>query len=109
MQNIKQILSEAELLNSAPIGCLISRVLQWIALKSVQYTGAVHMSLQSRYLSFAGWGFFFLLPLLRLSSPPPQLSTHTALKVRHLPKSDAATQSQYLCQTHAVHCKEDRC
>lgn len=58
----------------------------------------------SHYLSFARRALFFLLPFFRLSSPPPQLSAHTALKVRHLPERHTATQSQQLGQTHAVHC-----
>lgn len=60
------------------------------------------------YLSFSGWAFFLLLSLLCLSSPPPQLSTHAALKVRHLPESHAATCSQQLGQTHTVHCRRER-
>lgn len=59
----------------------------------------------SHYLSFARRALFFLLPFLRFPSPPPQFSAHAALQVRHLPESHAATQSQQLGQTHAVHCR----
>lgn len=59
----------------------------------------------SHYLSFARWALFFLLPFFCFSSPPPQFSAHTALKVRHLPESHTTTQSQQLGQTHAVHCR----
>lgn len=57
----------------------------------------------SGYLGFAGRALFFLLPLLRLPTPPPEFGAHATLKVRHLPESHAATQSQELRQANTVH------
>lgn len=82
----------------------ISRASHGIVLSTC--TGVIY-KFEHPHLSFAGWALFLLLPLLCLSSPPPQLGAHTALKVRHLPESHAATQSQQLGQTHTVHCRRE--
>lgn len=88
-----------------PAYYFISRTLYYAVLYNC--SGVVYTYLQPHYLSFVGWALFLFLPLFCLSSPPPQLSAHTALKVRHLPESHTATQSQQLGQTHTVHCSRE--